>query len=169
MALPIVPDFVREGSGRRRRIFRRHQSLCVLRRCCGRSAKIRGMSDCRERDRGGHCAVCVALMPLKRGSCRSVTGSAFEDAPQPVHDGMAAGIRSVLGRMNRALGNPPHTTLSSTVRRSARGRGPRLSLARASRLFRGCVAHRRFRVGNRVFTSTRRLRRTAAARLRAAT
>ena len=145
MALPIVPDFVREEVGGAVEHF------AATNRCVFCEMLREEREDTRRVIVENETVVAIApyasryafetwILPKRHGS-------AFEDAPQPVHDGMAAGIRSVLGRMNRALGNPPYNLIvhSAPFHEDVR---PRLSLAR-----RGCsaaVAHRRFRVGNRV-------------------
>lgn len=109
MALPIVPDFVREEVGGAVEHF------AATNRCVFCEMLREEREDTRRVIVENETVVAIAPYASRYAFETWIVpkrhGSAFEDAPQPVHDGMAAGIRSVLGRMNRALGSPPYNLI----------------------------------------------------------
>lgn len=108
IALPIVPDFVREETEGAREYFA-GTNRCVF-------------CDMLREERNGPRAIfehgqAVAIAPFASRSAFETWlipkhhDAAFEDAPEAVVLDMAAGIRGVLERLNRTLKDPPYNLI----------------------------------------------------------
>lgn len=106
IALPIVPDFVREELEGARQHFEAkercvycdimRQELAADRRVVQENADIVALSPYAPR------------FPFETWLVPRVHGARFEDAPRHVYEGLARMLKSVLQRMNRALENPAY-------------------------------------------------------------
>ena len=106
IALPIVPDFVREELEGARQHFEAkercvycdiiRQELASDRRVVQENADIVALSPYAPR------------FPFETWLVPRVHGARFEDAPRHVYEGLARMLKSVLQRMNRALENPAY-------------------------------------------------------------
>jgi UDPglucose--hexose-1-phosphate uridylyltransferase len=105
IALPIVPDFVREEVAGALDHFAatNHCVFCDMLRQ-EREEKSRVIF---ENDNIVAIAPYASRYPFETWLLPKRHGASFEDAPRPVHDSMAAAVKSVLERMNRALDDPP--------------------------------------------------------------
>ena len=112
IALPIVPDFVREESDGAREYFS-GANRCVF-------------CDMLREERGGQRAIlehgqAVAIAPYASRSAFETWlipkrhDASFEDAPEQVVRDMAGAIGAVLARLNRALDDPPYNLIIHTA------------------------------------------------------
>ena len=109
IALPIVPDFVREELDGAQRHYERQGALRVLRH--------HPPGDCRWPPRHHENADVVAIapyaprFPFETWLLPKSHGSRFEEAPRQVYENLARMLKSVLQRMNRALENPSYNLM----------------------------------------------------------
>jgi UDPglucose--hexose-1-phosphate uridylyltransferase len=109
IALPIVPDFVREEvDGSRAYFDSTHR--CVF---CDvlREERADGRRVIAEHGQVVAIVPYAARSPFEMWLLPKHHGAAFEEAPAAVRESMAGAIKDVLGRMNRALGAPPYNLI----------------------------------------------------------
>jgi UDPglucose--hexose-1-phosphate uridylyltransferase len=113
IALPIVPDFVREELNGSREYFA-STNRCVF---CDVLREERAIGDRIVLEHGQIVAMTpyASRAPFEIWLVPKHHGPAFEDAPDPVRDGMAGAIKAVLGRINRALDAPPYNLIIHTA------------------------------------------------------
>ena len=112
IALPIVPDFVREESDGAREYFAATNS-CVF---CDMLREERGGERAiLERGQAVAIAPYASRSPFETWLIPKHHDASFEDAPEPVVRDMAAAIRAVLDRVNRALDEPPYNLIIHTA------------------------------------------------------
>ncbi len=112
IALPIVPDFVREeidGARRHFAIKERcvfcdivHQELADTRRMVYENADVVALAPYAPR------------FPFETWLLPKRHGARFEDAPRHEHESLARALKSVLQRMDRALEAPPFNLIVHT-------------------------------------------------------
>lgn len=106
IALPIVPDFVREEIEGAKRHFKAKER-CVY---CDiiRQELSAGRRVIQENVDVVALAPYAPRFPFETWLLPKSHGSRFEDAPRPVYASLARMLKSVLQRMNRALENPSY-------------------------------------------------------------
>ena len=106
IALPIVPDFVREELEGAKRHFEQKER-CVF---CDviRQEVAAGRRIIHENSDIVALAPYAPRFPFETWLLPRSHGSRFEDAPRPVYENLARMLKSVLQRMNRALENPSY-------------------------------------------------------------
>jgi len=106
IALPIVPDFVREELEGAKRHFDQKER-CVF---CDviRQEVSAGRRVVHENGEIVALAPYAPRFPFETWLLPRVHGSRFEEAPRPVYEDLARMLKSVLQRMNRALENPSY-------------------------------------------------------------
>ncbi len=106
IALPIVPDFVREELDGARRHFEQKER-CVF---CDviRQEVSAGSRVIHENADVVALAPYAPRFPFETWLLPKGHGSRFEEAPRPVYENLARMLKSVLQRMNRALENPSY-------------------------------------------------------------
>ena len=106
IALPIVPDFVREELEGAKRHFEQKER-CVF---CDviRQEVAAGRRIIHENSDIVALAPYAPRFPFETWLLPRTHGSRFEDAPRPVYENLARMLKSVLQRMNRALENPSY-------------------------------------------------------------
>jgi len=112
IALPIVPDFVREeieGAGRHFAIKERcvycdivHQDLADGRRVIVENADVVALAPYAPR------------FPFETWLLPKRHGSRFEEAPRHEYESLARALKAVLQRMDRALEQPPYNLIVHT-------------------------------------------------------
>ena len=145
IALPIVPDFVREeleGARRHFAVKERcvfcdivHQELRDGRRVIQENADIVALAPYAPR-----FAFETWLLPQRHGA-------RFEEAPRHEYESLARLLKAVLQRMDRALESPPYNLIVHT---SPFSEDVARSLSLAHRDHAEADARRRLRVGDRV-------------------
>src|SRR6476660_2688508 len=106
IALPVVPDFVREEIDGARRHFEQKER-CVF---CAiiRQEVAAGRRVIHERADVVALAPYAPRFPFETWLLPRSHGARFEEAPRPVYENLARMLKSVLLRMNRALENPSY-------------------------------------------------------------
>jgi UDPglucose--hexose-1-phosphate uridylyltransferase len=113
IALPIVPDFVREEVDGAREYFA-GTNRCVF---CDVLREERAAKDRVILEHGQVVAIApyASRAPFETWLLPKHHGAAFEDAPEPVYAGMAGAIKGLLERINRALDTPPYNLIVHTA------------------------------------------------------
>src|SRR6185503_8102952 len=109
IALPIVPDFVREEIDGAKRHYKQkercvfcdivRQEIAAGRRVIHENADIVALAPYAPR------------FPFETWLLPKSHGARFEEAPRQVYESLARMLKAVLGRMNRALENPPYNLI----------------------------------------------------------
>jgi UDPglucose--hexose-1-phosphate uridylyltransferase len=106
IALPVVPDFVREE------VEGAAEHFAATNRCvfCEvlRQEREAGQRVFLENDNVVAFVPYASRFPFETWLLPKRHGAAFEEAPRPVHDSMAAAIKGVIERLNRALDSPAY-------------------------------------------------------------
>jgi len=113
IALPIVPDFVREEVDGARAYFA-GTNRCVF---CDVLREERAAKDRVILEHGQVVAIApyASRSPFETWLVPKHHGAAFEDAPAPVVADMAGALKAVLERINRALHTPPYNLIVHTA------------------------------------------------------
>ncbi len=145
IALPIVPDFVRDEIDGGAAALRGQGALRLLRHRAAGAAR-RAAGDSGERGGGGDRAVRAALRVRDLDAARR-HGARFEEAPRQDYEAVARLLKAVLQRMNRALETPPFNLVLHSAPFVEEAVG---GLSLAHRDHAEADAGGRVRVGNRV-------------------
>jgi UDPglucose--hexose-1-phosphate uridylyltransferase len=113
IALPIVPDFVREEIEGSREYFA-GTNRCVF---CDMLREERSAGERVIVEHGQVVAIApyASRAPFEMWLLPKRHDAAFEDAPDIVRDSMAGAVKAVLERMNRALDTPPYNLIVHTA------------------------------------------------------